>query len=120
MKALGTNEDGTGVDDMILDIFRRESFNWALGLGAGDLHPYENLRPIQSMPRNDIGVGFRAGMGGRDGSECRLLFSWDGANVFKVEAERMLDVLTRILTWITEEGDSRRLLGEALEFLDGF
>ena len=119
MKALGTNEDGTGVGDMIPDIFRRELFNWALGLGAGDLHPYENLRPIQSMPRNDIGVGFRAGMGGPDGSECRLLFNWDGANVSKVEADRMLDVLTRILTWITE-GESRRLLGEALEFLDEF
>jgi hypothetical protein len=47
-----------------------------------------------------------------------LLFNWDGANVSKVEAERILDVLTRILTWITE-GDSRRLLGDALECLDG-
>jgi hypothetical protein len=51
--------------------------------------------------------------------ECKLLFNWDGANVSKVEAERILDVLTRILTWITE-GDSRRLLGDALECLDGF
>lgn len=48
-----------------------------------------------------------------------MLFNWDGANVSKVEAERILDVLTRILTWITE-GDSRRLLGDALECLDGF
>jgi hypothetical protein len=62
MNALGTNEDGTGVGDMIPDIFRRESFNWAPGLGVGDLNPYENLRPIQSMPRNDMGIGFRAGM----------------------------------------------------------
>jgi hypothetical protein len=28
MKSLGTNEDGTGVGNMIPDIFRRESFNW--------------------------------------------------------------------------------------------
>jgi hypothetical protein len=67
-----------------------------------------------------MGVGFRAGMGGVDGSECRLLFNWDGANVSKVEAERMLGVLTKIMTWITEEGDAKRLLREGLEHLDGF
>jgi hypothetical protein len=31
MKALGTNEDGTGVGDMIPDIPWRKSFNWARG-----------------------------------------------------------------------------------------
>jgi hypothetical protein len=54
-----------------------------------------------------MGVSFRAGMGGPDGSECRLLFNWDGANVSKAEAEKMLDVLTKMLTWITD-GDSMR------------
>ncbi len=110
MKLLGTNAEGTGTGDMLPDIFRRQSFNWAPGIGAGS-NPYENLRPVQNLPRNDMGLAFRPGMGGSGGKECKILMNWDGANISKAEAERILKVLVKILSWITE-GGHERLVGE--------
>jgi hypothetical protein len=111
IKGLGTNAEGTGAGDLLPEIFRRQSFNWAPGLGAHGSNPYENLRPVQNLPRNDMGLGIRAGMGGPEALECTILMNWDDANVSKVEAERILKGLVRILNWVTEEGGCERLLG---------
>jgi hypothetical protein len=119
MKRLGMKEDGTGTGDMLPDIFRRESFNWAPGIGTGGKGEFEGLRSVQSLPRNDMGIGFRVGVGGRKGDECRLLFNWDGANVRREEAGEMLRVLERVLRWVCEEGGVEREIGGVLEVLRG-
>lgn len=82
----------------------------APGLGSEGSNHYENLRPVQNLPRNEMGLAIRAGTGGPDKLECTILVNWDDANISRVQTQQILKDLVKILTWITEEGDCERLL----------
>lgn len=120
MEALGTNEDHTETGDMIPDIFRRQIFNWAPGVGskAAQVREHENIEILQSLSRADGNLMFRAGLRG-DGETLVLQCRWDDANTYREEVKEMVEKYGRLVGWICEEGNWERPIGEAERCLEG-
>lgn len=90
MEVLGTNSQHTGTGDIIPDIFRRQIFDWAPGVGskAAKVREYENIEILQTLGRADSNLIFRAGLAG-DGETLVLRCGWDDANTYREEVEEM-------------------------------
>jgi hypothetical protein len=119
-EALGTHEDHSGTRDIIPDIFRRQIFNWAPGVGskAAQVREHENIDILQSLGRADGNLTFRAGIAG-DGETPVLQCTWDDANTYRGEVEEMVEKYGRLVGWICEEGNWERPIGEAEKCLEG-
>lgn len=120
MEALGTNDTRTGTGDMIPDLFRRQTFNWAPGVGskAGNVKEHENIEILQSLSRADANLMFRAGLAG-DGETFVLQCRWDDANTKREEIEEMMEKYGRLVRWVCEEQNWERSIGETEECLRG-
>ena len=92
------------------DLLRQQYFNWTPRVRRHDCGG-ESDQDCAVGAVAGVGVGVRAGMGGKDGTTCMLRMRRDDANMRRGEAEKMVSDLGKAVTWVTEGGESERVVG---------
>lgn len=111
---LRTLQDSLGKEDgeMVLEIIRRQIFNWLPIPQQGAMGKERKLAKLQTLSRSDVGVLFNCGM--TDAETFWMNASYNDAQLSAAEVTGILDKYFAIAEWIADPQHYSEILRSAM------